>query len=660
MNRIIALFTFAALLVMLGLAGSGLVFAAPDTAVSDDELDFEGLIESFPAGLSGEWVVDGQTFIANNGTEFDTEDGPFAVGVCVDINYIVVNEVQTATRIRTDYSDVQCDNSNDDDDNKMQIYGRLESFPAGLIGEWVVDGVTYTADSQTEFDDDDDEGDFFVGVCIEVEYDPITNLAHEIEREDDYKCDGQNSGILPQTEGLVESFPAGLVGEWIISGVTYQATAVTEFETDDGPFFVGGCVEVKFDPNNNNLAYEIETEDDDCDDDDNAKRKIYGQLESRPQGTLLGDWVVNGASYTADAQTEFDDDDDDGDFIVGACLSIEYSVTPNGNLAREIETEDGYKCQNGSAANRYEGRLESFPPSLYGVWVIDGLSFMTDPSTDFDDDDNNEDYQIGDCIEVKYLNLDGVNKVIELENEDDDDDCDGLDDDDDDRAYQNKLYATIDSFPAGLVGEWVIGGQTFTATVTTEFDDDDNGNFAIGQCVQAEYNNQLLLHEVETEADYKCMDNGTAVSKLYGTVNQLPPAPFVGQWVVAGQTIQVTTTTQLEQQYGLFGVGAFVEVKYVRDGNTAVATKIETHVAPDAALNQRVGIVNSFDSNDSWQDWTISGQTYKASPVISVNRQPETNNRVIYRSYDGLDGQTYLTSITAASDVYLPLLSSTP
>ncbi|MCA9981197.1 MAG: hypothetical protein KDD89_10190, partial [Anaerolineales bacterium] len=547
------------------LSVAGLAFAEPTEPTNDDYLTFEGTLDSFPQGLIGTWVVDGQSFVANASTEFDTEDGPFTVGECVKVDYLVVNGVNVAHEF-----DTEDDCQGDDDDNDVQTYGRVESFPDGLLGTWVVAGVSYTADNGTEFETE--HGSFAVGACVEVKYDPATNRADEIETEDDYHCDGNNNGQptnLRQTYGLVSSFPAGLIGEWVVDGVVYNTTAVSEFSEDDGPFIIGGCVEVKYDATTN-LAYEIETEDDNCDNDDdddsnNPERKAYGLLETRPQGSLLGTWVIGGQSYTADAQTEFDDDDSDGDFVNGVCVGVEYITTSGGNLARELEVEDRYKCQNGTAANRYSGQLDSFPASLYGVWVIDGLNFTTDTATEFDDDDQT--YTIGECIKVKYITVAGINKVIELES---DDDCDGNDDSGQTPNY-NKLYATLDSFPAGLVGEWVIGGQSFTATARTEFDDDEDGDFAPGQCVSAEYDNGLVLHEVETEDSYKCNDNGnpTAVFKLYGTVSQLPAAPFIGNWLIGGQTIQVTASTVLQQEFGLFAPGAFVEVKYTLDGNTA-------------------------------------------------------------------------------------------
>lgn len=45
--------------------------------------------------------------------------------------------------------------------------------------------------------------------------------------------------------GIVESRPAdGHVGEWVIGGRTFTATAATEIDTDDGPLDVGACASV--------------------------------------------------------------------------------------------------------------------------------------------------------------------------------------------------------------------------------------------------------------------------------------------------------------------------------------------------------------------------------------------------------------------------------
>lgn len=48
--------------------------------------------------------------------------------------------------------------------------------------------------------------------------------------------------------GTVERRPTnGHVGEWVIGGRTFMATAATEIDTDDGPLDIGVCASVDMD-----------------------------------------------------------------------------------------------------------------------------------------------------------------------------------------------------------------------------------------------------------------------------------------------------------------------------------------------------------------------------------------------------------------------------
>lgn len=68
----------------------------------DDDRDYEGLLNAFPANWYGEWLVDNQVFVADERTLFKQEDGPFTLGRCVDVEYIIVNNVLLATEIETE------------------------------------------------------------------------------------------------------------------------------------------------------------------------------------------------------------------------------------------------------------------------------------------------------------------------------------------------------------------------------------------------------------------------------------------------------------------------------------------------------------------------------------------------------------------------------
>ena len=49
--------------------------------------DFYGLIESRPAGNTGTWVIGGRQVSATEQTKFDDDEGPLAVGACVEVDY---------------------------------------------------------------------------------------------------------------------------------------------------------------------------------------------------------------------------------------------------------------------------------------------------------------------------------------------------------------------------------------------------------------------------------------------------------------------------------------------------------------------------------------------------------------------------------------------
>ena len=41
-----------------------------------------GVVESFPEELVGEWMIGGESYLANEDTELDQQAGDFEVGVC--------------------------------------------------------------------------------------------------------------------------------------------------------------------------------------------------------------------------------------------------------------------------------------------------------------------------------------------------------------------------------------------------------------------------------------------------------------------------------------------------------------------------------------------------------------------------------------------------
>lgn len=632
-----------------------LLLLIPITTHAGEDLEWQGTIESRPDGLIGTWVIGGESFETDDNTTFENETA-LTVDSCAEVTYLVEDDMNRALTIHGSEEMDTCDDDDNDSDNE-DTHGIVENFPEMLIGEWLIDGESYTTTEETTFSEE--HGEFAVGVCVEIEYteDGDQMIASHISTEEMAECEGDDDDDDGDNDnhGVVESFPETLVGEWIIDNETYLATEETSFEQTHGDFSEGACVEVQASESNGQmLATYIGTQEtsacedgDDGDDGDDDEDDTYGLIESFPEG-LIGEWVIEGTTYTTTESTEFEQED--GDFAIGACVEVSYTTTDQGLVAQEIETKEAYHCLGSTGTNEVYGIIDSFPDGLIGEWVVSGSSYMADATTEFEQEDSN--FAVGVCVSLKYYTQDGTNHAVEIEAEDD---CDNSSPPSD----YNKVYATIDSFPATPhIGTWSIGGIGYEATASTEFEQ-EHGPFEVGTCVEAKYqmtNGTNTLHEVETEQAYKCQEDGSTIFTVYGTVLEMPATGMTGTWNISSISYQADQNTTFDEGYGVLAIGAYVEVKYVMDGNNAIARNIETHVSPNGGLNTHLGTLESYDPSDEWQDWVIDGITYRADPAIDVgtgNQAPEVGQKIFVNSYES-SGTRYLTSANRAQSLFLP------
>lgn len=571
----------------------------------------------------------------------------------------------------------------DDDPDTFQVYGILEDGfpnPPGP-GDWVIDGITYTADSDTEFETE--HGEFTAGTCVEVKYttSDSVNYAVEIETEYDYKCSG-DSTAYSETYGIVFAFPdPGLIGEWEIGeGVFYTADENTQFEQEHGSFFVGGCVEVKYiDDGSMKTAVEIETKSsDECDGE--ALTKFYGLIEAPIPDLDDYDslWIIGDMEIKFNADTNLDQNK--AVFAENVCVEVLYYLdAENAKVAKKIKSKDAHHCSKGSFTQIVYGFIGSFPESLYGTWLIDDNDYVASPSTQFKESVRT--FAAGQCVKVKYYTLDDVNHATEIKTEKAKK-CDGSGDG---LPGVSKIYATIDSFPwpvdpydspyvSPYVGPWIIGGIEFFATETTTFEQ-EYGSFAVGVCVEAKYTTDeegwKKLIEVATTESYKCESDGdpsALVFTTYGAVVSMPenvdPTDLTGDWEINGASYIAGENTSFSEEFGDFGIGAYVKVKYILVTYTEMelaqqALTIETHVAPGAGLINVQGTLTSHDSSDNVNDWVVDGVTYAADSAIDVGKNyqsPQVGELVMLNNYESI-GVLYATSIQAPYYLFQPLIS---
>jgi len=187
------------------------VAMASPTDDDDDWPEWYGLLESRPSGVEGEWVVGGRTFTATSATVLEQEHGTLQIGVCAEVEYRVIASGYQAIKIsREEHHKCNSSDDDDDDDDDVERYARIESMPSsGLIGDWTIGGINYTADANTRFKQE--YGGFAVGVCVELEHRRESTLLIELSTERDYKCSGSDDDDVSHGECMesLTAFPAG-------------------------------------------------------------------------------------------------------------------------------------------------------------------------------------------------------------------------------------------------------------------------------------------------------------------------------------------------------------------------------------------------------------------------------------------------------------------
>ncbi len=493
--------------------------------------------------------------------------------------------------------------------------------------------------------------------------------------------------------GVVEAMPAGMIGQWTIGGRTVTADERTEFNQEDGRLAVGVCAEVKFEDDRSaaeEISYELMSK---CTGDDGTgtprpsrtpdagptptrtpghddDRDVYGFIEQMPAGGRQGTWVIGGVQYSADANTEFEQDY--GAFAVGVCVEVDYEEG-SPRRATEIETKQSYKCSrgddNGSGDDRPHGELygvlESFPSGWIGEWKIGGMTFQASSRTEIKQEGGP--FEVGKIVKVEfYVDSAGVNQALEIKTRWPSDD----DDDDDDRreGEDGHAYGVINSFPAGLVGEWIIGGLSYTADSRTEFEQEGRA-FAEGVKVRVEYvlsdGGARRAKEIKTTDDNGGVDDGSHF-KLLGYVKEMPANGFVGVWKVGDVTFEADATGKFKENHGIFALGAYVEVEYYLAGGVRKVHEMETQVAPGGGDNTRVGRIERRDDSaaaatvSANPTWVIGGVSYTVTAAtklsdsdgaLAVDGTARVNS---YAAADGSQTATLIEGITLDQRVFLP------
>lgn len=399
-----------ALLLGVGMAVLGLTATAH---AGDDPLRVYGIVDAMPQdGRVGDWVIGGATYVTTATTEFEQENGQFAVGVCVKASLAAVDSNQVV-KLQTEPAG-DCDGEGGDDGggagDGVEIYGFVDAMPqTGLVGSWVISGTTYITTSATEFKQE--FGPFAVGVCVKLHLvSGSTSDVREMETERDYHCvnatggddsggddngggdnhhDGEFFGVVQE---VPQGFPAVMTGAWRVANVVVVADDQTEFDQTKGPLDVAVYVKVEFviAADGSFRATEIKTalpHDGEHEGDDNSPTedsKAFGVIDTLPAQGLIGEWIISGIAYSVTEQTELDSE---GTFAQGVQVKVEYRVdAQNQRIAREIEISTGGEVSSPDHG-KVVGYVEQMPANTFvGDWQIGGAAFVADSQTVFDEE----------------------------------------------------------------------------------------------------------------------------------------------------------------------------------------------------------------------------------------------------------------------------------
>jgi hypothetical protein len=373
----------------------------PDEACSrddddddDDGREFYGMVEEMPESSPiGQWTISGGVYMVTDETEIKEKYGPIKVGTCVKVE---LTRDESSVRELQSKRAAYCSEDDDDDDGglpfigKGELYAQVVSLPDGftpddMTGEWIIGGISFTADENTEFQQR--HGDFAVGALVKVEFRILEDgsfLAREIKMiitRDDGDDDDHDVRRRGKAFGIINDIPDGGLGIWLIGGIEYAVTGDTELDDKKGDLEEGRNVKVEYwqDEQGNRTAREIKAMPQRAGDKEGVY-KLVGFVQSMPSEGFIGDWTIGGVDLVAAASSEFKEEH--GMLIEGAYVEVKYVMQGSTRLIVKLET----RVPPGGGDDDHYGRVERMDDGLAtaaadGAWTVGGRNYVVTDAT---------------------------------------------------------------------------------------------------------------------------------------------------------------------------------------------------------------------------------------------------------------------------------------
>lgn len=371
--------------------------------------------------------------------------------------------------------------------------------------------------------------------------------------------------------GVIEALPntPGFIGDWTVSGRTVRVGSATEIEQEDGQVMVGATVEVEgfVQTDNSVMAKEIEVES-----GPGNEFEFEGVVEVLPDTMgRIGDWTVSGTVVHVSAATMIKQEG--APVAVGVKVEVEGSKRADGSVdAFQIEVEDDIDDDDDDGDVEFKGAIESLPdtPGRIGEWSVGGRKVNVTAATKINP--NAASVAVGFVVEVEGIKrMDAQGSVIDAK----------------EIEVKNRggaggnfvqFHGTVETLPGtpGQIGVWTVSGRMVNVTANTKIEM-DGFPVAVGSKVEVKgaLNADGSINAAKIEVEDR--DDVDDEFEFKGVIEMLPSTPdLVGDWKVSGRTVRVNAATEIERDYGMVMVGAFVEVEgALQADNSVIAAEIE-------------------------------------------------------------------------------------
>jgi hypothetical protein len=330
-------------------------------------------------------------------------------------------------------------------------------------------------------------------------------------------------------------------------------------------------------------------------DDGGDEFEFTGTVQSLPGTTgFIGDWKVSGKTVHVTSATKIEQED--GTVAVGAVVEVQGTLRSDGSVdATEIQVKEAE-----AAEVEFKGIIQHLPGTtgFIGDWVVGGRTVHVTAATRIDTEEGA--VAVGATVQVQGTQrADGSIDAQEIEVQEAE-------------QAEVEFKGTITSLPpTGFIGDWMVGGKIIHVSAATRIDQEE-GPVVVGALIQVEGvqrpDGSIDAAKIEVLSN-PGGDDGR--SELEGVIQMLPGTTgFIGDWIVSGRTVHVTTATTIDQEHGAVAVGAQVEVKgNLRSDGSLDAVKIEVKAGQqdDHADARFKGSIQSLpNTSDMTGDWVIS------------------------------------------------------